>query len=355
MNSVKYVGMDVHRDTISVAVLDGEGKLVMQSVLATRATAIVDFIQGLRGTLYVTFEEGTHSAWLYDLLVRRVARLVVCNPRKNALLKSGNKSDPIDARKLAELLRLESLSPVYHGQSSALEVQQRARTYTTLTEDTTRVMARLKAVFRGQAVSCAGQKLYGQRQREAYLEQLGRGGLRRRAECLYEELDALQRLRRQARRELMVECRKHAAAQWLQSVPFLGPIRAALLIGRVQTPHRFRSKRQFWTYCGLGLETRDSGEYRVVNGQVERRKKPVMIRGLNWNHNHELKNLFKSAATTASARPGVLREFYLGLLAKGMRPEMARLTLARKLAAIALKIWKKGEAFNAEYLKSQAA
>ena len=80
-----------------------------------------------------------------------------------------------------------------------------------------------------------------------------------------------------------------------------------------------------------------------------------MIRGLNWNHNHELKNLFKAAATTASACDGVFREFYLGLLDKGMQPEMARLTLARKIAAIALKIWKKGEAFDAEHLKSQAA
>ena len=123
----------------------------------------------------------------------------------------------------------------------------------------------------------------------------------------------------------------------------------------MQTPHRFRSKRQFWTYCGLGLETRDSGQYRVVQGQVERRRKPVRIRGLNWNHNHEMKNLFKSTATAASVREGVWREFYQGLLSKGMRPEMARLTLARKIAAITLKIWKKGETFDAEYLKLQAA
>lgn len=354
MNSVRYVGMDVHRDTISVAVLDESGRLMMQSVLATRAGAILDFIHGVRGRLQVTFEEGTHSAWLYDVLVRRVEKLVVCDPRKNALLKSGSKSDAVDARKLAELLRAGLLSAVYHGQTSALEVQQMARSYSQLTEDTTRVMARLKAVFRGQAVSCAGKKLYGKRHREAYLAQLG-GGLRRRAEHLYQELDALQPLRHAVRRELIVECRKHAAAQWLQSVPFLGPIRAALLIGRVQTPHRFRSKRQFWSYCGLGLETRDSGEYRVVNGQVERRRKPALIRGLNWNHNHEMKNLFKSTATAASVRPGVWREFYLGLLDKGMRPEMARLTLARKIAAITLKIWKKGEPFQAEHLKLQAA
>ena len=355
MHSVRYIGLDVHRDTISAAVLDSEGKVVMQCVLATRAAAILDFLRGIKGALHVTFEAGTHSAWLYDLLVRRVAKLVVCNPRKNALLKSGSKSDAIDARKLAELLRAKMLSAVYQGENSALAVQHLARSYSQLTEDTTRVMGRLKAVFRSQAVACAGKKPYGKKHREHYLGELGTGSLRRRAECLYQELDALQPLRRQAKRELIVECRKHPAAKWLRSVPFLGPIRAALLIGRVQTPHRFRTKRQFWAYCGLALETRDSGEYRVVHGEIERRRKSTLVRGLNWNHNHELKNLFKSAATTASGCPGVFHEFYLGLLAKGMQPEMARLTLARKIAAITLKIWKKGETFDPEYLKPQAA
>jgi len=64
MDSIKYVGLDVHRDRISLAVLNGEGKLVQQSVIATQAAAILDFLGGLRGTLQVTFEEGTHSAWL---------------------------------------------------------------------------------------------------------------------------------------------------------------------------------------------------------------------------------------------------------------------------------------------------
>jgi transposase len=355
MNSVRYIGLDVHRDTISAAVLNESGRLVQQSVVMTRAAAILDFIGGVRGRVEVTFEESTHSAWLYDLLSGRVDQLVVCNPRKNALLKSGNKGDAIDARKLAELLRAGLLSPVYHGESSALEVQHLTRSYLMLTEDTTRVMGRLKAVFRGQAIGCTGKKLYGRKQRGEYLAALGACALRRRAECLYQQLDALQQLRRQARHDLVVECRKHAAAKWLQTVPFLGPLRAAVLIGRVQTPHRFRTKRQFWAYCGLAIETRDSAEYRIVDGQLERKKKPALIRGLNCNHNHELKNVFKAAATTASVCQGVFREFYLGLLQKGMQPEMARLTLARKIAAIALKIWKKGEAFDPQHLKSQAA
>ena len=355
MDRIQYIGLDVHRDTISVAVLNAEGKLVMQSVVATHATTIIDLFHGLRGALHVTFEEGTHSAWLYDLLVRRVARLVVCNPRKNALLKAGNKSDQIDARKLAELLRAGLLSPVYHGETSTLTVKQLGRSYAALTADTTRVMGRLKAVYRGQAIACAGKKPYGKRHRDEWLGQLRETGLRRRTERLYQELDVLQQLRRQARHELIVECRKHGATKLLRTVPFLGPLRAALLIGRVQTPHRFRSKRQFWAYCGLALETRSSADYRFQDGQLVRANKPVLIRGLNLNHNHDLKNLFKSAATTASALPGPLREFYENLLDKGMKPELARLTLARKMAALTLHIWKKGEPFDAAYLKLQTA
>jgi hypothetical protein len=92
-----------------------------------------------------------------------------------------------------------------------------------------------------------------------------------------------------------------------------------------------------------------------VDGQLQRSKKPQQIRGLNQNHNHDMKNIFKSTALSASRRTGPLQDFYAGLLAKGMKPEMARLTLARKIAAITLTLWKKGGRFDAEHLKSQAA
>jgi transposase len=104
MISEKYIGLDVHQATISVAVLDFRGKLVMESILETKAATILEFLAGLRGTLSVTFEEGTWAAWLYDVIHPHVANLIVCNPRKNALVKDRNKSDRIDAHKLAELV-----------------------------------------------------------------------------------------------------------------------------------------------------------------------------------------------------------------------------------------------------------
>jgi len=91
MDSIRHIGLDLHRDTISAAVLETDGTLMMQSVLATRAAAIIDFLQWDQRHTARHLRECKHSAWLYDLLARRVAEVVVCDRRKNKLLKSGNK------------------------------------------------------------------------------------------------------------------------------------------------------------------------------------------------------------------------------------------------------------------------
>jgi transposase len=355
VNIEKYIGLDVHQATISVAVMDSTGKVIMESILETKASTILEFFAGLRGTLSVTWEEGTWAAWLYDLLKPHVANVVVCNPRKNALLKHGNKSDRIDARKLADLLRLNDLEPVYHGETGVRMLRELARSYLTIVKDLSRVMNRLKALYRSWAIPCAGRDVYYGRHGAEWLAKIREAGVRRRAEQLYQQLDMLQHLRQQARRELLVESRKHPITAKLRQIPFLGPVRSAMAVALIQTPHRFRSKRQLWAYSGLALETRISGEYRYVEGQLRRSKKLISIRGLNKDHNHHLKDLFKGAATMASMRPGPLQDFYEALLAKGIKPTMARLTLARKIAAITLTLWKKGEDFDANKLKSQAA
>jgi transposase len=355
MNDRKYIGLDVHQATISVAVLDSAGKLVMEAILETKAETILQFIHGWRGSLHVTFEEGTCAAWLHDLLKPHVAHVLVCDPRKNALIKVGNKSDRIDARKLADLLYLDKLHPVFHGEVGNRALKELARSYLTLTRDTTRVMNRLKALYRSWAIPCAGQRVYAQRYRSEWLAKITPAGVHRRAEIYYQQLDALRSLREQVRRDLLAEGRKHSAMNLLRRIPSIGPIRAVLLIALMQTPHRFRTKRQLWAYCGLALKTSSSGEYQIVEGRLKRSRKFLAIRGLNTNHNHDLKNIFKGAATRAAAVPGPFQDFHAGLVARGMKPTMARLTLARKIAAITLIVWKKGVDFDAEHLKQQAA
>src|SRR5712691_8747051 len=163
MNQEKYIGMDVHDATISAAVKNAEGKLLMECVLETKAATILDFIQGLRGTLALTFEEGILAAWLHDLLKPHVSRLVVCDPRKNALMRDGNQNDRADARNLAELLRTNQVKAVYHGKHGTRALKELGRSYLTLTKDSTRVMNRIKSVYRSWAIPCAGTSVYSRR------------------------------------------------------------------------------------------------------------------------------------------------------------------------------------------------
>jgi transposase len=343
--------LDVHQATISVAVLDSGSKLVMEAILETKAETILQFLHGLRGSLQVTLEEGTCAAWLHDLLKPHVTQVLVCDPRKNTPMKIGNKNDRIDARKLADLLYLNKLHPVYHGETGIRALKEVARSYLALNRDVTRVMNRLKAVYRSWAIPCAGQRVYAPRYRSQWLGKITEAAVRHRAEIYYQQLDALRSLRQQVRRDLLMESGKHDATKLLRQIPSIGPIRAALLIALMQTPHRFRTKRQLWAYCGLALKTSTSGEYQFVKGQLKRSKKLLAIRGLNANHNHDLKNIFKGAAIRAAAIPGPFQDFYTALLAKGMKPSMARLTLARA------EIWparRSGLSASAELLRVHA-
>lgn len=185
MSQEKYIGMDVHQASIAVAVMDGHGKLMMEGMLETKAATILEFIHGLGGTLALTFEEGTSAAWLHDLLQPHVGRLVVCDPRKNALLKDGNKNDRVDARKLAELLRTDQVKPVYHENHGTRALKELGRSYLTITKDVTRVMNRIKGVYRSWAIPCAGTRVYSPGHRGEWLAQLVEPGVRIRAEHLY--------------------------------------------------------------------------------------------------------------------------------------------------------------------------
>src|SRR5437016_9375268 len=154
----------------------------------------------------------------------------------------------------------------------------------------THVMRRLKAIYRSWAIPCGGQEVYSPRHRAEWLGKISEASVRRRAELYYQQLDALVYLHRQAKKELLAEGRKHQATKLLRQIPSIGPIRSVLLVALLQTPHRFRTKRQLWSYSGLALETRNSGEYRFQDGQLKHWKKVFAIRGLNKNHNHDLKN-----------------------------------------------------------------
>jgi transposase len=357
MIDIKYVAFDVHKSTISIAVLNLNGELVTQAVIKTDASAIHDFLRGLSGLVHLTFEEGTHAQWLYELTRGLVARLVVCNARHSA--SKGNKSDKLDALKLAQLLRAGLLKAVYHGSPSTQTLKQVVHCYDSLTEDTTRVMNRIKALFRSQAIACSGRDVYYSRNRSQWLGKLKEEGLKLRAEFLYKQLDQVRTLRRDAKKQMLTQARKHSAFKRLCRVPGLGPIRVAQVIAAVGTPVRFRSRRQFWAYCGFAVVTRSSADYEYQGSELRRRVKSAQTRGLNREYSRRLKRVFKAAAVEAQAveaqKDERIRRIYTRQVEKGVRPEMARLSVARKLAAVTLSVWKSGQEYDESKMTRQAA
>src|SRR6185503_7071322 len=201
--------------------------------------------------------------------------------------------DRADARNLAELLRTNHVHAVYHGNHGTRTLKELGRSYLALTKDSTRVMNRIKSVYRSWAIPCAGTSVYSRRHRAEWLAKLVEPGVRMRAEHLYQELDGLKPLRQAARRELLREASKHTAVKRLRQIPVIGPIRSALLVALLQTPHRFRTKRQLWAYSGFAVQTYDSGEFRFVRGKRQRNRERITVRGLNRNHNPDVKNLLK--------------------------------------------------------------
>ena len=351
--NTKYVGLDVHQATTVASVREEGGRVLARAVFPTEESAITEFFGGMRGAVHVALEEGTQAQWLHELLTPRVNRVVVCDQRGQS--RHGNKGDRSDADGLSELLRRGGLRAVYHGDMHTTTLKELTRNYQSVVADSTRVMQRIKALFRARGIKTAGTAVYNPRHRAQWLAQLPEGGARFRAETLYTQLDVLQELRPKAKAAMLAEARRDPAWSILQTIPSMGPVRVALIMATMQTPWRFRTKRNLWAYSGLAVVTRSSADYVMVEDRAVRRQRAPMTRGLNRNHNHVLKDVFKGAATDATGKPGPLQDFYLGMVARGMREELARVTLARKIAAITLRLWKRGDSFDPTKLTTQAS
>ncbi len=350
--TTKYVALDVHQATTLASVREDSGRVIARSILPTDGPALTEFFRGMRGAIHVAFEEGTQAQWLHELLAPRVDRVVVCDLRGEQ--GPGNKGDQVDADALSERLRRGSLRAVYHGSAPHAILKELTRSYENVVEDATRVMLRLKALFRARGIRTPGARVYHPATQAQWLAQLPDRGARLRAAALYAELDVLRALRPTAKAAMVAEARRDPAWAVLQTIPFFGPVRVARLLATMQTPWRFRTKRHLWGYAGLAVVTRSSADYVLVDGQPIRRRRAPLTRGLNRNHNRVLKDVFKGAASAATAQPGPLQDWYQGRLAQGMREELARVTLARKLAALTLRLWKTGERFDPTKLTTPA-
>lgn len=340
----RYIGLDVHAQSCTMAVLGPSGKRLKVQVVETNGRTLVDAIKGVAGQRRVCLEEGTQSAWLHEILSPHVAELVVTVPKE----RKGAKDDLRDATELAEQLRIGSLSTrVYKAPKQMAGLKNAVRAYTMATRDVVRVKNRLKSVFRSRGVTTSSA-IYDASSRTAWIRKLP-AAHRRMAEWTAQELDAVLPLQEQAERWMREEAKQHPIVRILATAPGLGPTRSAQLVAIVGTPHRFRTSRQFWSYCGLGIVTRSSSDWVPDNGRWIRAQ-VNQTRGLSRRRHPLLKAVFKGAATTVILKlpDHPLHLNYQRMLKAGTKPNLAKLTLARRIAAAVLAMWKQEEEYDPE-------
>jgi len=349
----RYIGIDAHSESSTVAVMGPSGKRIRQQVVDTQAKVLIDLLKGVSGNKYLCIEEGQLAEWLLEVLGPHVKEMVVVQPPEH----HGRKSDLDDAWALAERIRVRADGTyVFKPTTQYRALREAVRAHLIAVKEQTRAKNRFRSLFRSRGVTKLDESLYEPESREQWLTKLPLA-YRRRAEWLGQQVDATSQAQAIAESWLKEEGRKLPDVQRLKTAPGLGDVRAAQIVALVVTPHRFRKTRQFWSYCGLGIVTRASGEWKRSNaGQWQHVQAKVQVRGLNLNRQPLLKTVFKGAATSVLSRSNPLHEHFDRLVANGTAPHLARLTIARRIAAATLAIWKKKEDYEpAKHCSTDAA
>jgi transposase len=197
--------------------------------------------------------------------------------------------------------------------------------------------------------------VYDASRRQAWLKKLS-SPHRELAAWLGQQLDLLEPQREEAERMLLAEAKRHPIIRTLSTAPGMGPIRSAQVVSIVVTPERFRTSRQFWSYSGLGIVNRSTSDWVQDRKGHWVRAQTTQTRGLSRKRNARLKAIFKGAATTVITQlPNEpLHGDYERMLRSGIKPNLAKLTLARKIAAMVLSMWKHQEAYDPQRHRSTA-
>jgi transposase len=340
----RYIGLDVHAQSCTLATVSAAGKRLGIQVVETNGAALKQVFAAIPGNLHVCLEEGTQSAWVYELLKDR-AEVAVIVPDAHR----GPKDDARDAWALAESLRVGAIKcRVYKDCGPFSELRAALRSYTMLRDDVRRTKNRLKAVYRSRGLMPPATTAFSAKRHETWERKLPPEQLRS-AELLLEQLRVQEELWAKAEERLAKASAKHSVVKLLSTAPAIGPIRAAQIVATVVTPHRFRTKRQFWAYCGLAVVMRSSANWEKARDGSWVRTKTIQSLGLNRNRNGGLKEVFKSAAHQVAIQmtSHPLHQDFERLVEGGMKPNLAMVTIARRIAAAVLAMWKHEEVYEA--------
>ena len=338
MSREHFIALDTHCSFSEMAVVSQSGRLLKRDRCPTAIPQLVAMLSSLRAPRVLTFEEGSLADWLARNLRPHVQRLIVCEPRRNAhIAKESDMDDPLDAEKLAQLLRGGYLKEVH--QASSLDrtlLKQHVGFYHDRVRERVRQGHQFMALLRRHGVFAAiGQVVDPEERRRLWRKLPQRQSLFTNLEFVLQIYQQMHQQEEMLRGQLIRLARREEPVRRFEELPGIGWIRAVTFYVFIDTPFRFTSKSALWRYCGIGLERRHSGDG------------PVRVK-LAKPGNRRLKNILLGAAKSAVVSGGnpFADKHRYWTQEEGQHPSTARRNTARAIASVLWSLWKCGSKYD---------
>jgi transposase len=328
-----YIGLDAHSKTCTFVIVDRKGKEKRHERLKTTEAELVKFIRSVKGKKHLTFEESHLAKWLYVLFKDEVDNLVVCDP-SYLTRRRGPKDDYRDTLHLAQELRGNHLTAVFHEDNIFSKLRSEVSAYQDLVRDITSMKNRYKSLFRCEAIHTKGSRIYGD---ETRIAELRNEEDRFVASGLFSQIKTAEEIKEGYKQRFQRYENKYSEIRALGTIPGISYTRACFIAAIVCSPYRFGNKYKFWAYSMLvkyddKSDEKSYGKRRVPGNRV-------------------LKNVFMGAAENVILKGSALRCFYDEQREKGVDHRAAKKNLARKIAAISLAVMRNKKPFDESFLK----
>jgi len=347
MSKGHVIAMDTHSQTTDICVktrANGPGRRYR---VPTRVPEIVAVLEQVRGPREVVLEEGPLADWLLRNLRGHADKVVACDPRRNALVaKDGDKADPIDAGKLADLHLGGFTRLVHHAESlQRVVLKEAVGLYHRQVEERVARANQAMGLLKRWGIMAQEKDFRQACDRDKLLGALPAGAAGKAAaghmRLLWRNYDQAVKEEERLHGELVKRAKQEEVVVRWQAVPGIGWIRGITLLAYLDTPWRFAGKQKLWKYLGIGLVREQSGSSR---GHVKVEK----------GCNRRLKNVILGAAETVLLhKEGVLYERYQAWCAAGLSYKNARRNVARDIATILWAMWKSGADYDARFIGSR--
>jgi transposase len=335
MNISHYIGFDVHKKTVNFCVKTADGQIVEEGKLAAARTKLREWAAARTGPWQGAMEATLFSAWIYDTLKPYAERLLMGHPaRMKAITAGKKKSDRLDARTIADLLRCNLLPACYVLSPEMRDLRRLLRYRNLVVQESVRMQNKIAGLLMETGTPFVKEKLHGKKYFARLIQTLEEvpESVKDLLAMSRGAMEMFQSTQKRLLRCLLAHRKLGPRVERLATIPGVGPITALTWALEIADPQRFSSNGDAMSYCGLTSAWRSSA------GKQQRN--PISKQRNAW-----LQTALIEAAKLAPRWNPQLAALHTRELERGHR-NRATLQVARKLVAYLLAVDKSGQPFQ---------